>query len=70
MVKTKIVETTEKYDDNGKLVEKVTREETREDDTVCSPQYIPHQYRPFDTGKNWESYCTVTAHDTNNTKLL
>ncbi len=33
MVKTKIIETTEKYDKDGKLVEKVTREETAEDDT-------------------------------------
>lgn len=34
MVKTKIIETTEKYDKDGKLVEKITREETTEDDTV------------------------------------
>lgn len=32
MVKTKITETTEKYDKDGKLVEKITREEVREDD--------------------------------------
>ena len=32
MVKTKIIETTEKYDKDGKLVEKITREETSEDD--------------------------------------
>ena len=29
MIKTKIVETTEKYDKDGKLVEKITREETK-----------------------------------------
>lgn len=34
MVKTKIIETTEKYDKDGKLVERITREETSEDDTV------------------------------------
>ncbi len=34
MIKTKIIETTEKYDKDGKLVEKITREETTEDDTV------------------------------------
>lgn len=34
MVKTKITETTEKYDKDGKLVEKITREETSEDDTA------------------------------------
>ncbi len=32
MIKTKIIETTEKYDKDGKLVEKITREETTEDD--------------------------------------
>lgn len=32
MIKTKIIETTEKYDKDGKLVEKITREETSEDD--------------------------------------
>lgn len=32
MVKTKIIETTEKYDKDGKLIEKITREETSEDD--------------------------------------
>ena len=32
MFKTKIIETTEKYDKEGKLVEKITREETSEDD--------------------------------------
>lgn len=39
MVKTKIVETTEKYDRDGKLVEKITREETTEDDTDYVPFY-------------------------------
>lgn len=34
MVKTKIIETTEKYDKDGKLVERITREETSEYDTV------------------------------------
>lgn len=34
MVKTKITETTEKYDKDGKLVEKITREEESEDDTI------------------------------------
>lgn len=32
MTKSKIIETTEKYDKDGKLVEKITREETTEDD--------------------------------------
>lgn len=39
MVKTKIIETIEKYDDAGNLIEKITREETTEDDTET--KYIP-----------------------------
>lgn len=48
MVKTKIIETTEKYDKDGKLVEKVTREETSEDDesrsygTLTTPWNMPN----------------------------
>lgn len=37
MIKTKIVETTEKYDENGKLVERVVREEETEDDETRYP---------------------------------
>ena len=37
MIKTKIVETTEKYDKDGNLVEKITREETTEDDETRYP---------------------------------
>lgn len=40
MVKTKIIETTEKYDKDGKLVEKITREEEIEDDTT-TPYFMP-----------------------------
>lgn len=32
MIKTRIIETTERYDKDGKLIEKITREETTEDD--------------------------------------
>lgn len=39
MTKTKIIETTEKYDKDGKLVEKITREETSEDNTEYAPHY-------------------------------
>lgn len=46
MVKTKIVETTEKFDENGRLVEKVVREETSEDDETRYPVY------PYTTGTN------------------
>ena len=66
MIKTKIVETTEKYDENGKLIEKITREETTEDDetrspiTTTTPWVQPYVY---DTGRPIpnEPYCTVTS---------
>jgi len=38
MVKTKIIETTEKYDKDGKLIEKITREENTEDDETANYQ--------------------------------
>lgn len=43
MVKTKIVETTEKFDKDGNVVEKIMREETTEDDTDYTPVqcYMP-----------------------------
>lgn len=34
MTKTHYIETTEKFNENGKLVERVTREEWTDDDTV------------------------------------
>lgn len=66
MIKTKIVETTEKYDENGKLIEKITREETTEDDetrypiTTTTPWVTPYIY---DTGRPIpnEPYCTTTV---------
>lgn len=77
MVKTKILETTEKYDENGKLVEKITREETTEDGTVYYPKYmnpviptIPNIIRPNKSGNPWDPYCTATSQDANNTKLV
>lgn len=47
MIKTKSVETTEKYDKDGNLIEKVTREETSEDDT----DYIPERTLKIDGGE-------------------
>mgnify|MGYP000976645894 CR=1 FL=1 len=58
MVKTKIIETTEKYDDNGKLIEKVTREETSEDDTV----YTPIVNTPSWGSGSWGYTCTTTEN--------
>ena len=63
MVKTKIVETTEKYDKDGKLIEKIIREETTEDDeTRYSPLTVPDvpQWKP---GKSDEWYYTTTLGD-------
>lgn len=72
MVKTKIVETTEKYDENGRLVEKITREETSEDNEVYCPSYTPLvtplPYINPNRGKKWEPYCAVTTQDGNNIK--
>lgn len=46
MVKTKIIETTEKYDKDGKLVEKITREENSEDDE--KRDYVTLTTSPWD----------------------
>lgn len=75
MVKTKIVETTEKYDENGKLVGKIIREETNEDDTIYYPSYtLPVTPLPSidpNIGKKWEPYCsTMTTQDGSNIKLV
>lgn len=60
MIKTKIVETTEKYDKDGTLIEKITREETTEDDetrySVVTPVTNPNTPNPW-----WqEPYCCGT----------
>lgn len=74
MVKTTITERIEKFDDRGKLVEKITREETSEDDTVYYPSYtmpvphVPNIIQPNKSGNPWEPYCIVTAQDANNVK--
>ena len=46
MVKTKIIETTEKYDKDRKLVEKITREEASEDDAVYESGSIYYPKEP------------------------
>lgn len=63
MIKTKIVETTEKYDKDGNLVEKITREEATEDDETRYP-VNPLPYEPYNPNPVWyknEPYCTVTS---------
>lgn len=60
MTKTHIIETTKKYDKDGKLVEKIVREETSEDNT----EYPTYPYYPNIspiTYKPWEPSCGVTA---------
>ena len=55
MIKTHIVETTEKFDKDGTLTERVTREETTEDDETRYPTTIPpvittpYVYHPIST---------------------
>lgn len=66
MIKTHIVETTEKYDTNGKLVEKITREETTEDDETRYPvTTTPYVYHPIGTTPFSvpEVTCTTTKAD-------
>lgn len=60
MIKTKIIETTEKYDENGTLIEKITREETTEDDETRYPVVVPSV-----PNKPWEPYCNVTCTSKN-----
>lgn len=54
MVKTKITETTETYDKEGHLIEKVIREETSEDDSPPAPNYgyVTTPYYPLNNP--WE----------------
>lgn len=68
MVKTKIIETTEKYDKDGKLVEKITREETSEDNTDYTQSKNPnfsgmiiHTNPPYYTycGTRYETYPSI-----------
>lgn len=70
MIKTHTVETTEKYDTEGKLIEKITREETTEDDETRFPTNIPpvittpYVYHPISTTPFTvpkEVTCTTTS---------
>ncbi len=57
MVKTKIIETTEKYDKDGKLVEKITREETIEDNKEV--KYTPYTVTTTPLCNKQEPYISV-----------
>lgn len=65
MVKTKIIETTEKYDSTGALIEKTVREETSEEDTVYQPFSWQPDYNVVDYTSKYgvtnQPVCTVTA---------
>lgn len=65
MIKTTIKETTEKYDGNGKLVEKIIREETSEDNTIYNTPVYPYEaWKPsWDTTKVIQPTC-ATASET------
>lgn len=47
MIKRTVKETTEKFDKDGKLIERITREETETDDETRYPVYpdIPKDYQ-------------------------
>lgn len=47
MVKIKIIETTEKFDKDGNLVERITREESSEDNTEYNPTYSRPSFSPL-----------------------
>lgn len=62
MIKRIVKETTEKYDKDGKLVEKITREETETDDETRYPSQSPtYPWNPngtfVGTGKPIEITC-------------
>ena len=66
MIKTHIVETTEKYNTEGKLIEKITREETTEDDETRYPvTTTPYVYHPIGTNPflGTEPTCSITNTD-------
>lgn len=60
MIKTKIIETTEKYDKDGKLVEKITREETSEDTTDYNTE-CKCELKAEDIIKTMNDYCKRTG---------
>lgn len=55
MIKTKIIETVEKYDDDGKLIERITTETEEENDCDKQQYYSyygtqPYFTQPYDGG--------------------
>lgn len=67
MIKTKISETTEKYDKDGKLVERITREETIEDDIDYNAPIQGESVTSnwYEAWKPLESYCSTSSKNIN-----
>lgn len=66
MIKKTIKETIEKYDGDGKLVEKITREETESDDETRYPLQSPtYPWNPNGTSVSTGEPITVN-YNTNN----
>lgn len=59
MIKTKIIETTEKYDKDGKLVERIIIEQTSEDDKFYESGAIYYPQEP----KKTPCDCELKAED-------
>lgn len=64
MIKTTITETIERYDNEGRLVEKIIREEVSEDDETRYPYYSPYGF-PKPADGVWEPYCNTTSTNGN-----
>ena len=63
MIKTKIIETTERYDKDGTLIEKTVREETVENDAGTSvPPYPSYPLNSPQSPMDYQPYCTATTN--------
>lgn len=65
MIKTKITEIVEEFDENGKLVKKTTTEREETDDSPTAYKYVTIPYHPVEgadtTGYNPGQYPTGTT---------
>lgn len=79
MFKTKTIDITEKYNEDGKLIEKTTREETTEDDEtrypttttpfITTPGLYTKDLRD-NSKEKWKPYCTGTAENCTDTGFV
>lgn len=69
MIKRTIKETIEKYNEEGKLIEKITREETESDDEtrypLQSPTYPSYPWGTNETGTNINKPAEITYASNN-----